>query len=147
VLKELPGPGGDGDGVVTALGVVPGGTASSEAVVAEVSGQICLFAAGKDYQGAAVGSCFSITTAEAGGAYVAVQGVAPGEVRLLGLAADGVQSVSLDSGADGASDVVAPVQSNVYQADVAKEPTTATGLGASEDVRFQTEMPLAASGG
>ena len=146
VLDELPGVGGDGDGVVTALGVVPGGTASSQVVVAEVSGQVCLFAAGKDYQGAAVGSCFSITTAEAGRAYVAVQGVSPGQARVLGLAPNGVQSVSFDSGSDGTAEKATPVQANVYQADLAKEQTTAIGRGASEEARYQTEMPLAANG-
>lgn len=146
VLDELPGAGGDGDGVVTALGIVPGGTASSEIVVAEVSGQICLFAAGKDYQGAAVGSCFSITTAEAGRAYVAVQGVSPGQVRVLGLAPDGIQDVAFDSGSDGSAEKAVPVQANVYQADVAKEPTTVSGQGASGEALYRTEMPLAASG-
>lgn len=143
VLDELPGAGGDGDGVVTALGIVPGGTPSSEVVVAEVSGQVCLFAAGTDYQGAAVGSCFSITTAEAGRAYVAVQGVAPGQARVLGLAPNGVRSVTFDSGSDGTAEKAAPVQANVYQADVAKEPTTVIGRGASQQAQYRTEMPLA----
>jgi hypothetical protein len=146
VLEELPGPGGNGEGVVTALGVVPGGTASSEVVVAEVSGQICLFAAGEDYQGAAVGSCFSITTAEAGQAYVAVQGVSPGAARVLGIAPDGVENVSVDSGSNGTAEEVTPVQSNVYQADVAKEPTTVAGRAASGEVLYRTEMPLNANG-
>lgn len=147
VLEELPAGDGQGPGVVTALGLVPGGSASSQVVVAEVSGSLCLFAAGQDYQGAAVGSCFSITTAEAGAAYVAVQGVSPGEVRVIGIAPDGVEHVSFDSGANETTDVRAPVQSNVYQADVAKAPTTVVGRGESGDVRFQTEMPLADNGG
>lgn len=147
VLEELPGAGGDGDGVVTALGVVPGGTASSEVVVAEVSGQICLLATGSDYQEAAVGSCFSITTAEAGRAYVAVQGVSADKARILGIAPDGVQDVSFDSGSDGTTEESAPVQANVYQADVAKQPTTVAGRGASGDALYRTEMPLAANGG
>ena len=147
VLEELPGAGGEGDGVVTALGVVPGGTASSEVVGAEVSGQICLLATGSDYQGAAVGSCFSITTAEAGRAYVAVQGVSADEARVLGIAPDGVQDVSFDSGSDGTTEESAPVQANFYQADVAKESTTVAGRSASGDALYRTEMPLAANGG
>jgi hypothetical protein len=147
VLDELPGSGGQGNGVVTALGIVPGGSGSSQAVVAEVSGSLCVFAAGKDYQGAAVGSCFTITKAEAGEAYVAVQGTSPDEVRVIGIVPDGVKDVSFDSGANGTVDAKAPVQSNVYQADVAKAPTAVTGRGASGDARFQANLPLAANGG
>lgn len=146
VLEELPGSGGQGDGVVTALGIVPGGSGSSQIVVAEVSGSLCVLAAGKDYQGAAVGSCFTITKAEAGQAYVAVQGITQDEVRVIGIAPDGVEEVSFDVGANGSVDVKAPVQSNVYEADVAKAPTAVTGRGASGDVRFRADLPLAANG-
>jgi hypothetical protein len=146
VLEELPAGGGQGNGVVTALGIVPGGSGSSQIVVAEVSGSLCVLAAGKEYQGAAVGSCFTITKAEAGEAYVAVQGISQDEVRVIGIVPDGVEDVSFDTGANGTVDAKASVQSNVYQADVAKAPTAVTGRGASGDVRFRADLPLAANG-
>lgn len=146
VLEELPAGGGQGNGVVTALGIVPGGSGSSQIVVAEVSGSLCVLAAGKDYQGAAVGSCFTITKAEAGEAYVAVQGLSQDEVRVIGIVPDGVEDVSFDTGANGTVDAKASVQSNVYQADVAKAPTAVTGRGASGEVRFRADLPLAANG-
>ena len=133
---------GRGIGVVEGLGVVPGGTSRSEVVVAEVSKKICVFAGGTDYQGAADGSCFSAAEVEAGTAFVAIQGMAGGVARVIGLAPDGVAHVSFDTEADGRPDAVASVSANVYQADLATVPTVASGLDSEGRVEFVTKMPL-----
>ena len=148
VLAELPATSdGQGDSVVNALGVASSGSASSQVLLAEVNNSVCVLATGAEYQGAAVGSCPSITEAESGDGYVVVQGLSKDSVRVIGIAPDGVASVSIDNGADGTVDEEATVSGNVYQADLDKAPTTVSGLTASNDVQFQTELPLAGSAG
>lgn len=148
LLAELPATDdGQGKGVVNALGIAPDGSASSQIVLAEVSDRLCVLATGEEYQGAAVGNCFSIVEAEAGKGYVAVLGLAEGSVRFIGIAPDGVASVSIDTGSDGTVDEEATVSGNVYEADLDKAPTTVTGLTASGDAQFQTELPLSGGAG
>lgn len=147
VLAELPATDdGQGKGVVNALGIAPGGSASSQVVLAEVSDRLCAFATGDRYQGAVLGNCFSLTDAEDGKGYLAVLGLAEGSVELIGVAPDGIASVSIDTGADGTVDEKATVSGNVYQADLGKAPTIVTGLTASGDARFQTTLPLSGAG-
>jgi len=129
-------------GTVEKLGVVPGGSSQSEVVVAKVSQRICIFAAGTDYQGAAVGSCFSAAEVEAGKGFVAVQGMENGLARVIGIAPNGVARVSIDSGDDGRTDAVVDVSANVYLADLKTVPTVVSGVDPDGNVEFETEMPL-----
>lgn len=127
---------------VTALGTAPSGSTSSEVDVAEVNGMLCLFAAGSEYEGAALGSCLSVPQAEAGEGYVAIPDVSPGLVRIIGLAPDGVTTIAVDSGEDGTVDKNVAVASNTYQVDVEDVPTILTGLTESGDVAFQMKLPI-----
>lgn len=144
VLAEMPATeDGQGSGVVNAIGIAPGGTASSQVLLAEVSHKLCVLATGEEYGGAAVGSCFSVADAETGSGFVAVQGLSKDSVRVIGIAPDGVATVSVDTGADGSIDKEVAVSGNVYQTELDKAPTAVTGLSASGDTRFQAELPLA----
>jgi len=142
VLAEMPATeDGQGRGVVEALGtVVPTDSLASQITVAEVSGRLCVLATGNEYQGAALGSCFSRAEAVAGQGYVAIQGLAKDSVRVIGLAPDGVAKVAIAGGAGGEEVAVA---GNVYEADVVEAPTTVSGLTAAGDVSFRTQLPLA----
>jgi hypothetical protein len=143
VLNQIPATeGGHDKGVIERLGIEPGGSRLSEVVVAEVSERICVFAEGTEYQGAAVGSCFSAAEVEAGEGFVAVQGMPSGLARVIGVAPDGVAHVSIDSGEEGQADAVVNVSANVYQADLRTAPTVASGMNADGSVAFKTTMPL-----
>ena len=130
-------------GTVSALDTTSFGV-GSQVGVAEANGELCVFASGPDYQGAAVGDCSSLGQAEAGGAYVTVPGMTEGATRIIGLAPDGVTSIAIDSNEDGSVDQKVPVVDNLYQADVEPVVTTISGLNESGQTIFTNHAALAA---
>lgn len=125
---------------VTALGeVVLGG---SEIVVAEASAGVCTLATGAEHEGAALGTCSSLEEAESGGSYVALPGMAPDAVRVIGLAPNGTSRIAVDSGEDGTTDETVPVSSNIYQVDLKPVPTVISGITESGQVAYQVKLPL-----
>jgi hypothetical protein len=108
----------------------------------EVNGALCLFAAGQEYQGAAVGSCPSLAQAEAGEGYVAIPGIAADSVRVIGVAPDGVTQIGADGDGDGSIDRKVEVVSNLYQLDLPPSSTEISGLTSSGETAFQVTIPL-----
>jgi len=128
-------------GTVTAFGSRSAGL-GSEIGVAEVDGGLCIFAAGADYQGAAVGSCPSLAESAAGKGYVAVPGLSPNSVRIVGVVPNGIANLAVDSGENGTVDRTVSVTSNLYQVDLAEVPTTIAGLTRSGEQAFRIQLPL-----
>jgi hypothetical protein len=129
-------------GTVTALGTTSFGAGQSEAGIAEVNGVICLFATGKDYEGAAVGSCPSLEQAESGAGYTVIPGLSPGKDRVIGVVPDGVTSVQVDSNEDGSVDQQVQVTSNLYQVDLNPVATAITGLTEEGKPAFTLNLAL-----
>jgi hypothetical protein len=129
-------------GAVGAVASIESPMGASEIGFAEVNGSLCLFAAGKEYQGAAVGSCPSLDQAEAGRGYVVIPGLSPEYIRVVGVAPDGVAEVGIDSSGDGTVDQKVQVVSNLYQVDLPPNPSEIVGITASGDIAFRVSIPL-----
>jgi len=142
VLANPPASAAATKGTVTAFGSRAVGVGASQIGVAEVDGVLCVFAAGSDYQGAAVGNCLTLAEAETGEGYVAVPDLSPNSVRIVGVVPNGVASLAVDSGEDGTVDRTVSVGSNLYQVDLAEVPTTIAGLTKSGEQAFKIQLPL-----
>lgn len=144
---EHPNPIG---GTVGAVASLPSAVGTSDIGFAEVNGALCLFAAGAEYQGAAIGSCPSLEQAEEGRGFVVIPDLSPDSVRVVGIAPDGVNRIGVDRGGDGAIDQTVPVASNLYQVDLPPTPSEIVGIAKSGQHSFQVPVPLdrlAAPGG
>lgn len=126
-LETPPG----GGGTVSALAVthLPNG---DEAGVATAGTEVCVADLAKGS-----GTCGALSQATSGGSFVATpEGC--GNYYVVGLAPDGVNTLSVDIGADGAVDRKIPVKANTYSVSL---PSVETALSSSDGL-VQVNLPL-----
>lgn len=108
---------------------------------AEVGGMLCVVQGDGD-PGYSYG-CWSLSEAVSGDAYLAVPQIdGNGNVKVIGVAPNGTETVSVDSGTDGRSDAEASVSSNLWMAELGPVETEISGIDQSGQVDYQFKLPL-----